>query len=138
LSCEIRSVLTCESKRGVCRRATAAIWRPAHGGAREAVGIISAQSIGEPERSSPWYLPHRCAATRISEQSTQDAKSNDCPLQQCQHVRNNKNELIAMNRNGILIILDEKQRERERYRSFTARRSCAGWRARQGESDLLE
>ena len=30
-------------------------------------------------------------------------------------VRNNKNELIAMNRNGLLIILDEKKRERERY-----------------------
>jgi DNA-directed RNA polymerase subunit beta' len=83
----------------------------------EAVGIISAQSIGEPGTQLTMRTFHiGGAATRISEQSTQDAKSDGfVRFSNVNTVRNNKGELIAMNRNGILIIVDEKQRERERY-----------------------
>jgi DNA-directed RNA polymerase subunit beta' len=46
---KIRSVLTCEAKRGICRSATAATWRPWQMvDLGEAVGILAAQSIGEP------------------------------------------------------------------------------------------
>ncbi len=115
---KIRSVLTCESKRGVCRLCygrNLATGRMVERG--EAVGIISAQSIGEPGTQLTMRTFHiGGAATRISEQSTQDAKSDGyVRFNNVNTVRNNKNELIAMNRNGILIIVDEKQRERERY-----------------------
>ena len=115
---KIRSVLTCESKRGVCRLCygrNLATGRMVERG--EAVGIISAQSIGEPGTQLTMRTFHiGGAATRISEQSTQDAKSDGfVRFSNVNTVRNNKGELIAMNRNGILIILDEKQRERERY-----------------------
>jgi DNA-directed RNA polymerase subunit beta' len=115
---KIRSVLTCESKRGVCRLCygrNLATGRMVERG--EAVGIISAQSIGEPGTQLTMRTFHiGGAATRISEQSTQDAKSDGfVSFSNINTVRNNKGDLIAMNRNGILIILDEKQRERERY-----------------------
>ncbi len=115
---KIRSVLTCESKRGVCRLCygrNLATGRMVERG--EAVGIISAQSIGEPGTQLTMRTFHiGGAATRISEQSTQDAKSDGyVRFNNVNTVRNNKGELIAMNRNGILIIVDEKQRERERY-----------------------
>ena len=115
---KIRSVLTCESKRGVCRLCygrNLATGRMVERG--EAVGIISAQSIGEPGTQLTMRTFHiGGAATRISEQSTQDAKSDGfVRFSNVNTVRNNKGELIAMNRNGILIIVDEKNRERERY-----------------------
>ncbi|HEX4808037.1 MAG TPA: DNA-directed RNA polymerase subunit beta', partial [Bryobacteraceae bacterium] len=115
---KIRSVLTCESKRGVCRLCygrNLATGRMVERG--EAVGIISAQSIGEPGTQLTMRTFHiGGAATRISEQSTQDAKSDGyVRFSNVNTVRNNRGELIAMNRNGILIIVDEKQRERERY-----------------------
>ncbi len=115
---KIRSVLTCESKRGVCRLCygrNLATGRMVERG--EAVGIISAQSIGEPGTQLTMRTFHiGGAATRVSEQSTQDAKSDGfVKFANVNTVRNNKGELIAMNRNGILIIVDEKNRERERY-----------------------
>src|SRR5947209_903381 len=115
---KIRSVLTCESKRGVCRLCygrNLATGRMVERG--EAVGIISAQSIGEPGTQLTMRTFHiGGAANRISEQSTQDAKSDGfVKFNNVNTVRNNKGELIAMNRNGILIIVDEKNRERERY-----------------------
>jgi DNA-directed RNA polymerase subunit beta' len=115
---KIRSVLTCESKRGVCRLCygrNLATGRMVERG--EAVGIISAQSIGEPGTQLTMRTFHiGGAATRVSEQSTQDAKSDGfVKFNNVNTVCNKKGELIAMNRNGILIIVDEKNRERERY-----------------------
>jgi DNA-directed RNA polymerase subunit beta' len=83
----------------------------------EAVGIISAQSIGEPGTQLTMRTFHiGGAATRISEQSTQDSKSDGfIKFIGVNTVRNKEGHLIAMNRNGILAIIDEKGRERERY-----------------------
>jgi DNA-directed RNA polymerase subunit beta' len=115
---KIRSVLTCESKRGVCRLCygrNLATGRMVERG--EAVGIISAQSIGEPGTQLTMRTFHiGGAATRVSEQTTQDAKNDGyVRFSNVNAVKNNKGELIAMNRNGHLIIVDEKHRERERY-----------------------
>jgi DNA-directed RNA polymerase subunit beta' len=55
-------------------------------------------------------------ASRISEQSTQDAKSDGfARFIGVQSVRSKTGELIAMNRNGIMAVVDEKGREKERY-----------------------
>ena len=115
---KIRSVLTCESKRGVCQLCygrNLATGRLVERG--EAVGVIAAQSIGEPGTQLTMRTFHiGGAATRASEQSTQDAKANGFVKHLAIHtVRNAKGELIAMNRNGILAVLDDKGRERERY-----------------------
>ncbi|MBC7840391.1 MAG: DNA-directed RNA polymerase subunit beta', partial [Nitrospiraceae bacterium] len=115
---KIRSVLTCESRRGVCQLCygrNLATGRLVERG--EAVGIISAQSIGEPGTQLTMRTFHiGGAATGSSEQSKQDSKSAGfLRFINVNTVRNAKGELIAMNRNGILAIVDEKNREKERY-----------------------
>src|SRR5690349_4116218 len=115
---KIRSVLTCESKRGVCVACygrNLATGRLVERG--EAVGVIAAQSIGEPGTQLTMRTFHiGGTATRISEQSTQDAKSDGfIRFINVATVKNAKGELIAMNRNGIIAILDDKGREKERY-----------------------
>ncbi len=115
---KIRSVLTCESRRGVCQLCygrNLATGRPVERG--EAVGVIAAQSIGEPGTQLTMRTFHvGGAATRAAEQSTQDAKSDGfVRYHNIVTVRNKKGELIAMNRNGILAVEDEKGREKERY-----------------------
>ena len=115
---KIRSVLTCESKRGVCQLCygrNLATGRLVERG--EAVGVIAAQSIGEPGTQLTMRTFHiGGTATRISEQSTQDTKSSGfAKYINISTVRNKQGELIAMNRNGILAVVDEKGREKERY-----------------------
>jgi DNA-directed RNA polymerase subunit beta' len=115
---KIRSVLTCESKRGVCVMCygrNLATGRLVERG--EAVGVIAAQSIGEPGTQLTMRTFHiGGTASRISEQSTQDAKSDGfAKFLGINTVRNAKGELIAMNRNGIIAVVDDKNREKERY-----------------------
>ena len=117
-SVKIRSVLTCESKRGVCVMCygrNLATGRLVERG--EAVGVIAAQSIGEPGTQLTMRTFHiGGTASRISEQSTQDSKSDGfIKFDNLQVVRNEKGELVAMNRMGYIRIVDEKGRERERY-----------------------
>jgi DNA-directed RNA polymerase subunit beta' len=115
---KIRSVLTCESKRGVCVMCygrNLASGRLVERG--EAVGVIAAQSIGEPGTQLTMRTFHiGGTASRISEQSTQDAKSDGFARYiGVQSVRSKSGELIAMNRNGIMAVVDDKGREKERY-----------------------
>ncbi|MBK5291688.1 MAG: DNA-directed RNA polymerase subunit beta' [Acidobacteriia bacterium] len=115
---KIRSVLTCESRRGVCELCygrNLATGRLVERG--EAVGVIAAQSIGEPGTQLTMRTFHiGGTATRIAEQSTQDAKSAGfAKYIGINTVLNAKGNIIAMNRNGIFAIVDDKGRERERY-----------------------
>ncbi len=115
---KIRSVLTCESKRGVCQLCygrNLATGRLVERG--EAVGVIAAQSIGEPGTQLTMRTFHiGGAATRVSEQSTQDTKSDGfAKYIGITTVRNKAGELVSMNRTGILAVVDEKGREKERY-----------------------
>src|SRR6202166_1931683 len=105
---KIRSVLTCESKRGVCVSCygrNLATGRLVERG--EAVGVIAAQSIGEPGTQLTMRTFHiGGTASRISEQSTQDAKSDGfAKFDNLQWVHNEKGEIISMNRSGILAIV---------------------------------
>ena len=115
---KIRSVLTCESRRGVCVSCygrNLATGRLVERG--EAVGVIAAQSIGEPGTQLTMRTFHiGGTATRISEQSTQDAKFDGfAKFIGMQTVRSKAGDLVVMNRNGYLAVLDEKGREKERY-----------------------
>src|SRR6201991_2009710 len=115
---KIRSVLTCESKRGVCIRCygrNLASGRPVELG--EATGVIAAQSIGEPGTQLTMRTFHiGGTATRISEQSTQDAKNAGIVrFINLTSVRSKAGDLVAMNRSGAVAIVDERGREKERY-----------------------
>jgi DNA-directed RNA polymerase subunit beta' len=115
---KIRSVLTCESKRGVCELCygrNLATGRLVERG--EAVGIISAQSIGEPGTQLTMRTFHiGGAASGGAEQNKQEARNDGyAKFIEIKTVRNAKNEIIAMNRTGLVVVADEKGRERERY-----------------------
>jgi DNA-directed RNA polymerase subunit beta' len=115
---KIRSVLTCEARRGVCvmcygrNLATGKLVELG-----EAVGVVGAQSIGEPGTQLTMRTFHiGGTASRISERSTLDAKSNGfVRFVNLVTVRNKEGDLVVMNRNGALSIVDGKGLERERY-----------------------
>jgi len=115
---KIRSVLTCESKRGVCVMCygrNLASGRLVELG--EATGVIAAQSIGEPGTQLTMRTFHiGGTASRVSEQSRLDAKSNGIVrFVNLQTVKSKTGDLVVMNRQGSIAIVDEKGRERERY-----------------------
>jgi DNA-directed RNA polymerase subunit beta' len=115
---KIRSVLTCESRRGACVRCygrNLATGKLVEIG--EAVGVIAAQSIGEPGTQLTMRTFHiGGTASRVAEQTSLEAKNaGTIKFIQLQTVRNQEGFLVAMNRNGVLAILDEKGREKERY-----------------------
>ena len=114
----IRSVLTCESRRGVCALCygrNLATGRMVELG--EAVGVIAAQSIGEPGTQLTMRTFHiGGTATRVSERSTLEARNNGVvKFVDLKHVEGRGGTLIAMNRSGLIAIVDEKSREKERY-----------------------
>jgi DNA-directed RNA polymerase subunit beta' len=115
---KIRSVLTCETKRGVCIRCygrNLAAGRLVELG--EAVGIIAAQSIGEPGTQLTMRTFHIGGTARITVQSKHETKQGGIVrYHNVRTVVNREGDLVAMNRNGELAVVDEKGRERgERY-----------------------
>jgi DNA-directed RNA polymerase subunit beta' len=115
---KIRSVLTCESRRGTCVRCygrNLATGKLVEIG--EAVGVIAAQSIGEPGTQLTMRTFHiGGTASRVTEQTSLEAKNAGvAKFLALQTVRNQEGVLVAMNRNGVIAILDEKGREKERY-----------------------
>ncbi len=118
---KIRSVLTCAARRGVCARCYGrdlATGRLVELG--QAVGVIAAQSIGEPGTQLTMRTFHiGGTASRVSDQNTLDAKhKGTVRYQSLQVVETHKDaggQLIVMNRTGSLVVADEKGRDRERY-----------------------
>jgi DNA-directed RNA polymerase subunit beta' len=119
---KIRSVLTCASRRGVCAMCYGrdlATGKLVEMGM--AVGVIAAQSIGEPGTQLTMRTFHiGGTASRISDSSSLDSKhQGTVKFDQLQVVERPTNaggkELIVMNRTGHLIIQDEMGRDRERY-----------------------
>ena len=115
---KIRSVLTCESKRGVCKLCYG---RNLGSGKMvemgEAVGVIAAQSIGEPGTQLTMRTFHvGGTASRVSDQSKLDAKTiGTLRYINLNTVRAKDKYLVAMNRSGSVAVIDDKGRERERY-----------------------
>ncbi|MDX6271675.1 MAG: DNA-directed polymerase subunit beta, partial [Acidobacteriota bacterium] len=113
----IRSVLTCESRRGVCIKCygrNLATGKPVDIG--EAVGVIAAQSIGEPGTQLTMRTFHIGGTARLEESSKHEARTDGTiHYVELQTVKNRKGEIIAMNRNGALTIHDERNREVARF-----------------------
>ncbi|MGE5245135.1 MAG: DNA-directed RNA polymerase subunit beta', partial [Betaproteobacteria bacterium] len=115
---KIRSVLTCASRRGVCAKCYGrdlATGRMVELG--QAVGVIAAQSIGEPGTQLTMRTFHiGGTASRVSEQSTLEARNaGTVRFQGMQVVQAKDGNLVVMNRSGSLVVQDAKGRDRERY-----------------------
>ena len=115
---KIRSVLTCESRRGVCGRCygrNLATGRFVEMG--EAVGVIAAQSIGEPGTQLTMRTFHiGGTATRVTEQSKVEARNNGfVNFIDLKVVEGRGKQIVSMNRSGLIAVVDEKGREKERH-----------------------
>ena len=115
---KMRSVLTCQARRGVCMECYGrdlARGRKVNFG--EAVGVIAAQSIGEPGTQLTMRTFHiGGAASRRAEQSTiENRTAGSVKYHNLHYVTRNDGSIVAMNRNGEIAVVDESGRERERY-----------------------
>jgi DNA-directed RNA polymerase subunit beta' len=114
----IRSVLTCESVNGVCGKCYGrdlARGTPVNLG--EAVGVIAAQSIGEPGTQLTMRTFHIGGAAQISEQSFVESNFDGrIKIKNKNVVRNSDGELIAMARNMAITVLDQDGTERAVHR----------------------
>jgi DNA-directed RNA polymerase subunit beta' len=133
----IRSVLTCETTTGVCGKCYGrdlARGTPVNMG--EAVGVIAAQSIGEPGTQLTMRTFHIGGAAQISEQSFIESNfDGKVKIKNKNVVRNSDGDLIAMARNMTVHVLDEGGTERAVHRvQYGARmRVDDGDRIKRGE-----
>ena len=117
---KVRTALTCETRFGIC--ATCYGRDLGRGGLiniGEAVGVIAAQSIGEPGTQLTMRTFHiGGAASRAAIASSVEAKSNGSIgfNATMRYVTNSKGELVVISRSGEIIIHDEHGRERERHK----------------------
>ena len=117
---KVRTALTCETRFGIC--ATCYGRDLGRGGLiniGEAVGVIAAQSIGEPGTQLTMRTFHiGGAASRAAIASNVEAKSNGSIgfNATMRYVTNSKNELVVISRSGEIVIHDEHGRERERHK----------------------
>ncbi|MCA1826159.1 MAG: DNA-directed RNA polymerase subunit beta' [Myxococcales bacterium] len=115
---KIRSVLTCQARRGICVECYGRdLARGRKVNIGEAVGVIAAQSIGEPGTQLTMRTFHiGGTATRRAEASTiENRHAGVVHFHGLKTVKRKDGALIAMNRNGEVVIADENGRERERY-----------------------
>jgi DNA-directed RNA polymerase subunit beta' len=114
----IRSVLTCEADNGVCAACYGrdlARGTPVNMG--EAVGVIAAQSIGEPGTQLTMRTFHIGGAAQISEQSFIESNfEGTIRVKNRNVVRNSDGELICMTRNMAMIVVDQDGTERAVHR----------------------
>ncbi|MCH7832050.1 MAG: DNA-directed RNA polymerase subunit beta' [Proteobacteria bacterium] len=118
-SIRIRSVLTCALKEGVCGRCYGrdlARGTPVNIG--EAVGVIAAQSIGEPGTQLTMRTFHIGGAVqRGAEQSRVEANvDGKVQLKNCSSVKNSQGVQIIMSRNAELTLVDFQGRDKARHR----------------------
>ena len=116
---KVRTALTCETRYGLCAKCYGRdLGRGGLVNLGEAVGVIAAQSIGEPGTQLTMRTFHiGGAASRAAVQSSVEAKSNGTIgfNATMRYVTNNKGELVVISRSGEIIITDNG-RERERHK----------------------
>ena len=114
----IRSVLTCETRGGVCGSCYGrdlARGTPVNVG--EAIGVIAAQSIGEPGTQLTMRTFHIGGTAQVAEQSSIEAAyAGTVKIENRNVVADSSGRLIVMSRNCEMVVTDDKGRERARHR----------------------
>ncbi|HMI90350.1 MAG TPA: DNA-directed RNA polymerase subunit beta' [Polyangiales bacterium] len=120
----IRSVLTCQAQRGVCVKCYGRdLARGYMVNIGEAIGVIAAQSIGEPGTQltmRTFHIGGAAARGRIEQSSLEARSEGRVKLENCHTVdrtnkENGKVETVVMNRHAVVKVFDDSGRERERY-----------------------
>ncbi|WP_423899027.1 DNA-directed RNA polymerase subunit beta', partial [Candidatus Pelagadaptatus aseana] len=116
---QVRSPITCETRHGICAQCYGRDLARGHlANPGEAVGVIAAQSIGEPGTQLTMRTFHiGGAASRASAvDSVQVKQDGTVRLINLKVVENNDGNLVAVSRSGELAVADDSGRERERYK----------------------
>ncbi|MBK9325606.1 MAG: DNA-directed RNA polymerase subunit beta' [Hydrogenophilales bacterium] len=117
---KVRTPLTCDTRWGLCAKCYGRdLGRGYLINSGEAVGVIAAQSIGEPGTQLTMRTFHiGGAASRAAAASQLEGKSAGTIrfLPTIRYITNVKGEPVAISRNGELIIVDDNHRERERHK----------------------
>lgn len=115
----IRSVLTCRAKRGVCALCYGRDLGRGHMVNKgEAIGVIAAQSIGEPGTQLTMRTFHigGTASRAVEQAEIKTQRGGKVGFKNLHFVENAEGIKIVMNRNAEVVILDELDRERERFK----------------------
>ncbi|HTH79436.1 MAG TPA: DNA-directed RNA polymerase subunit beta', partial [Ramlibacter sp.] len=117
---KVRTALTCSTRFGLCGKCYGRdLGRGGLVNVGEAVGVIAAQSIGEPGTQLTMRTFHiGGAASRAAIASSVEAKSSGVVgfNTTMRYVTNSKRELVVIARSGEIVIHDEHGRERERHK----------------------
>ncbi len=117
-SCKIRSPLVCETKIGVCGKCYGrdlARGTPVNIG--EAVGVIAAQSIGEPGTQLTMRTFHIGGAAQLNEQSNLEAVADGrMDYRDLRIIEDQRGRRVVLSRSGELAIIDAEGRERAVHR----------------------
>ena len=117
---KVRTPLTCETRYGLCAKCYGRdLGRGQVVNVGEAIGVIAAQSIGEPGTQLTMRTFHiGGAASRTAVASQIESKSNGsaCFSPLMRYVTNARSEQVAISRSGEVLILDDNGRERERHK----------------------
>lgn len=116
---QVRSVITCENDFGVCAKCYGRDLARGHMvGHGEAVGVIAAQSIGEPGTQLTMRTFHiGGAASRASAENSVQVKTNGTlKLHNAKFVRNTDDKVVIVSRSTEITIIDDQGREKERYK----------------------
>lgn len=115
----IRSVLSCRSRRGVCAACYGRDLGRGHMVNRgEAIGVIAAQSIGEPGTQLTMRTFHigGTASRSVEQAEINTQRGGKVGFKNLHHVENADGIKIVMNRNAEIVIMDELDREREKFK----------------------
>ena len=117
---KVRTPISCDTRYGLCAKCYGRdLGRGKEVNAGEAIGVIAAQSIGEPGTQLTMRTFHiGGAASRNAAASQVESKSNGTVRfsSQMRYVTNSKGELIVITRSGEVVIHDDIGRERERHK----------------------
>src|SRR6187455_3025502 len=117
---KVRTALTCGTRFGICAKCYGRdLGRGGLVNMGEAIGVIAAQSIGEPGTQLTMRTFHiGGAASRAAVASSVEAKSNGVIAfnTTMRYVTNSKGDLVVIARSGEIVIHDEHGRERERHK----------------------
>ena len=118
---KVRTPLTCDTRHGLCAKCYGRdLGRGTMVNLGEAVGVIAAQSIGEPGTQLTMRTFHiGGAASRTAVASQVESRSNGTVRYSptMRYVTNSRGELIAISRSGEMVIHDDNGRERERHKA---------------------
>ncbi len=116
-SVKIRSVLTCKAKTGVCIKCYGRDLARGHlVNIGEAIGVMAAQSIGEPGTQLTMRTFHvgGTASRRTEQTSIENKYDGTVKFQNLNVIKNRDKEYVVMNKNGAIIIVDDLGRELEK------------------------